>query len=57
MKISSFLNYVFPVLRPGLHDTGLLFASDWFRQNHVVFIAVTRHRIDMNPLLIAVTRH
>ena len=44
-------------LRPGLHDTGLLFASDWFRQNHAVFIAVTRHRIDMNPLLIAVTQH
>ena len=27
---------------PGLHDSRLPLASDWFRQNHVVFVAVTR---------------
>ena len=43
--------------RPGVHDTGLLVASDWLRQNRAVFIAVTRHRIAMKPLLIVVTRH
>ena len=42
--------------RPGLQDTGLLFASDWFRQNRAVFITVTPHRIPMNSLLIAVKR-
>ena len=28
---------------PGLRDAGLLFASDWFRQNRTILIAVTLH--------------